>query len=164
MLHLEVLVRMILVGLAATAILDLWLLLLGRLGVPTLGMALVGRWAGHLLRGKVVHAAIRQSPPIRGEQVLGWAVHYAIGAAFAALLTALAGAAWLQRPTIAPALAVGIATVAAPLLVLQPAMGAGIASSRTPAPVRNSLRSALNHGVFGLGLYLAALAVSAVHA
>ena len=31
------------------------------------------------------------------------------------------------------------------------------AASKTPAPVRNCLRSLANHAVFGLGLYLAAL-------
>jgi hypothetical protein len=39
---------------------------------------------------------------------------------------------------------------------MQPAMGAGIASSRTPTPLKNSLRSLANHAVFGLGLYLSA--------
>ena len=39
-------------------------------------------------------------------------------------------------------------------------MGAGIASSRTPAPLMNSLRSLTNHAVFGLGLYLSAAALA----
>ena len=54
------------------------------------------------------------------------------------------------------------ATVAAPWLVMQPAMGAGIASRRTPTPGRNRARSLANHLVFGLGLYLAA-ALTASH-
>ena len=61
-----------------------------------------------------------------------------------------------------PALAVGMGTVAAPLLVMQPAMGAGIASSRTPTPVKNCLRSLANHTVFGAGLYLAAAALQSI--
>lgn len=54
-------------------------------------------------------------------------------------------------------LALGVATVAAPWLLMQPAMGAGIAASRTPSPAKNRVRSLVNHAVFGLGLYLAAL-------
>jgi hypothetical protein len=57
-----------------------------------------------------------------------------------------------------PALFVGVVTVLAPLLVLQPALGAGIASSKTPAPVFNSFKSLVTHTVYGFGLYLAALA------
>ncbi|KCV60573.1 DUF2938 family protein, partial [Bordetella bronchiseptica] len=40
------------------------------------------------------------------------------------------------------------------------ALGAGFASSRTPTPLRNCLRSVLAHAVFGLGLYLAGLALA----
>ena len=37
---------------------------------------------------------------------------------------------------------------------MQPGMGAGIAASRTPAPNKARLQSLLNHGVFGVGLYI----------
>lgn len=36
-----------LVGIGATALLDAWLWLLQRLGVPTGSFALIGRWVGH---------------------------------------------------------------------------------------------------------------------
>jgi hypothetical protein len=55
-----------------------------------------------------------------------------------------------------PALATGLLTVAAPLFVLQPALGAGIASSKAPNPNAARLRSVLTHGVYGLGLYVSA--------
>jgi hypothetical protein len=51
-------------------------------------------------------------------------------------------------------LLVGIGTVAAPFLLMQPGMGAGMAASRTPAPNAARLQSLLTHAVFGLGLYL----------
>ena len=76
--------------------------------------------------------------------------------AFAALLLAIWGLEWAQRPTLAPALAVGIGTVAAPFLILQPGMGAGIAASRTPRPNAARLQSLLTHTVFGLGLFATA--------
>lgn len=150
-------VKIILIGIGATAVMDGWLVLLKRLGVPTLNFAFIGRWAGHLVRGTFAHAAIAKSPPVRGELALGWAMHYAIGIGFAALLVAVQGMQWTKQPTLLPALAVGVATVAAPLFVMQPAMGAGIASSKTPTPLKNCLRSVANHTVFGLGLYAAAV-------
>ena len=53
-------------------------------------------------------------------------------------------------------------TVAAPLLVMQPAMGSGFATSRTVPPLKNCLRSLANHTVFGLGLYLFALVIALI--
>ena len=61
----------------------------------------------------------------------------------------------MRHPTIGPALIVGIGSVAAPLLVMQPGMGAGIAASRTPRPAAARLQSLLTHAIFGLGLYAA---------
>jgi hypothetical protein len=154
--------RIALIGLGATALMDAWLLLLQRLNVPTLDFALLGRWLGHLRRGRWRHPAIAKAAPVRGESALGWLLHYATGIAFAGVLVAFAGSSWTHHPTLLPALAVGLATVAAPLLVLQPAMGAGIASSNTPRPLRSCLRSVMNHAVFGAGLYVSAEVVERI--
>jgi len=145
-----------LIGMGATAVMDLWLMVLRRAGVPSLNMAFIGRWGGHLLRGKVAHVAISKAEPIAGERAWGWFIHYGVGIAFASLLVAVQGHAWVASPTLVPAVAVGMCTVLAPLFVMQPAMGAGLASSRTPTPLKNCLRSLANHTVFGLGLYLSA--------
>jgi hypothetical protein len=146
-----------LIGIGATAVMDLGLWVQRRLKLPTSSFGLVGRWVGHLAHGQFAHQAITKAAPVKGELALGWLVHYGTGIAFAALLVALYGLGWAAEPRLWPALCVGVGTVLAPLFVLQPAMGAGIASSRTAAPVRNCLRSLLNHTVFGIGLYLAAL-------
>jgi hypothetical protein len=151
-----------LVGTGATAVMDLWLALIGRLGVPTLNFAFIGRWAGHALRGRWTHAAIAKSPPIPGEAALGWFVHYAIGVTFAGVLAGAAGMAWMRSPSVLPALLLGMGTVVAPLFIMQPAMGAGFASSRTATPLKNCLRSVMNHAVFGAGLYLAAAALQSI--
>lgn len=151
-----------LVGIGATATMDLGAWLLSRLGVPAPNFALVGRWVGHGLRGRWVHEAIARSTPLRHERTLGWLAHYAVGIAFAAALVAICGSAWVRHPSLLPALGFGIATVAAPLFVMQPAMGAGIASSRTATPLRNGLRSLTNHALFGAGLYLSAVVVEPV--
>lgn len=144
------------IGVGATALLDLWSLLLKRLGVPGLDLALLGRWLGHLREGHWFHRRIADAAPVRGEAWIGWSAHYAIGAGFAALLMAVYGMVWLDRPVLAPALIIGLATAAAPLFVLQPALGAGIASSKTKTPWFNSLKSVVSHAVFGMGLYLTA--------
>jgi hypothetical protein len=91
--------------------------------------------------------------------MIGWAAHYTIGITFAALLLAMFGLEWARTPTLLPALIIGVVTVVAPLFILQPALGAGIASTNTPAPLLNSMRSLATHVVFGLGLYLSALVV-----
>ena len=120
----------VLIGIGATAVMDAWLVLLQRLGVRTLNLAFVGRWVGHLLRGQFVHASIAKAAPVRGELAWGWVTHYAVGVVFATVLVGLQGTQWLRSPSLPPALAVGIGTVAAPLLVMQPAMGSGFAASR----------------------------------
>lgn len=148
--------RVALIGIGATAVMDAWLMFLKRMGVQTLNFAFIGRWVGHLFRGRFAHAAIGKAQPIRGELALGWATHYAVGIAFAGLLVGITGIGWTRSPSLLPAVLVGMGTVAAPLFVMQPAMGSGFAASKTPTPFRNCLRSVVNHTVFGLGLYLSA--------
>lgn len=158
------LAQIALVGMGATAVMDAWLLLQSRLGLPTTPLSLVGRWVGHIARGRFAHAAISKAPPVRFEQALGWATHYLVGVAYALLVVAVQGLSWLAQPTVLPALAVGLLTVAVPWFVMQPAMGAGFAASKTAAPLHNRLRSLGNHAVFGAGLYLSAAGLAAAGA
>lgn len=161
----EFVVRSVLIGSGATLAMDAWGAVLRRLGVPSLDFALLGRFLGHLPQGRWRHERIASAAPIHGELLLGWAAHYTIGITFAALLLAVFGLRWAQSPTLLPALLIGIVTVVAPLFVLQPALGLGIASSKTPTPVFNCLKSLMTHTIFGLGLYLAArLTALLVHA
>lgn len=153
-------IRITVIGIGATAVMDLWLVLLRRLGVTTQSFALIGRWVGHLLRGRMTHAAISKAEPITGELAWGWLTHYTVGIAFSTLLAVIAGRTWIANPTLVPALAVGAFTVAAPLLVMQPAMGAGFLARKTPTPLKNCVRSLANHSVFGLGLYLTATLIA----
>ncbi|MEP7295935.1 MAG: DUF2938 domain-containing protein [Burkholderiales bacterium] len=154
--------RVVFIGIGATVVMDLWLLLLRSIKVPTLDFALLGRWVGHLAQGTWAHASIAKARPVRNESAIGWSAHYAVGVVFAVLLVAVRGSAWAVHPSLLPAVAFGVATVVVPLFVMQPAMGAGVASSRTPAPARSCLRSVLNHTIFGVGLYLAAAAIAVI--
>ncbi|MBS7663172.1 DUF2938 domain-containing protein [Pseudomonas lalucatii] len=151
----EIILRAMLVGLGATLVLDLWALARRRFfGVPSLDYALVGRWLGHMGQGRVRHAAIGKAPVVRGERLLGWGCHYLIGVLFAGAMLVAVGPQWLCRPSLLPALLLGLLSVAAPLLLMQPAFGMGLAASRLPNPWQVRLRSLLSHLVFGLGIYL----------
>lgn len=155
-------VRVVLIGLGATAVMDAWLLILGRLGLPSSNFALIGRWVGHMRHGRFTHASIAKVQPVRGELALGWVTHYAVGIAYAALLVLVLGFEWAKQPTLWAAVAFGILTVAAPLFLMQPAMGSGFAATKTPAPVQNCLRSVANHTVFGAGLYFTAALIERI--
>ena len=151
------------IGVGATAVMDVWAVALKRFWcIPSLNLAMVGRWLGHLPRGTFTHVNIAQAAPVRDEAILGWTAHYLIGVLFAAVLLALAGQEWVRQPTFAPALLAGLVSVAAPFCILQPGMGAGLAASKTPHPGAARLRSLMAHTAFGIGLYLAALLWSTI--
>lgn len=150
--------RVAAIGIGATLLMDAWALVLRRFGITSLDFALLGRWLGHLRDGIWRHANIAQAAPVRGERLLGWIAHYAIGITFAALLVGTFGLRWARSPSLGPALLIGLVTVLGPWFVLQPALGAGIASRRTPRPLFNATKSLVTHLVYGVGLYLAARA------
>lgn len=150
----DITLRILFIGAGATLLMDAWALVLRRFGVRSLDFALLGRWIGHWFHGRWRHARIADAAPIRGERVLGWAAHYTIGVSFAGLLVAIFGPGWTQAPSLGPALAVGLGTAVAPLFILQPALGGATPAAR--------LKSLVTHTVYGVGLYLAALASAAL--
>ena len=157
----EYVVGAVLIGAGATATIDAWAVVRKRLlGVAPPDYGLVGRWLAYVARGRFRHERISATPPVAGERVIGWAAHYLIGIAFAGVLLAVWSLDWAREPTIAPALIVGIGSVAAPFLVMQPGMGLGVAASRTPRPNAARLQSVVTHAIFGLGLYAAGCAIS----
>jgi zinc transporter ZupT len=110
----------------------------------------------NLADGLAIGASAELSTTAAAGETLGILVHQLpVGLSFAAVLLAIAGPEWLERPRLLPALAVSYATLVSPFLIMQPAMGAGIASSRTPRPNAARLRSVVTHTVYGVGLYLA---------
>jgi hypothetical protein len=153
----DTLVHAALIGAGATLVIDAWGIARKRLlGAPAPGYGLVGRWIGWMPRGRFRHDRISATPALKGEKAIGWTAHYAIGIGLAAILLAIWGVEWARNPTLVPALVVGLGSVAAPFLVMQPGMGAGIAASRTPRPNAARLQSLVTHAVFGLGLYASA--------
>ncbi|WP_432723305.1 DUF2938 family protein [Jeongeupia wiesaeckerbachi] len=157
----ELLWRTALVGVGATACMDLWSAVRKRLfGVASLDYALVGRWVGHWRHGQFRHPAISKAKPQPCERALGWGVHYLSGMALAALPLLVRGVDWLRQPSLAVALGVGLGSVVLPFLVMQPAFGFGMAARLSAKPWAARWRSATTHLSFGLGLFIAASAVS----
>lgn len=143
-------------GVGATVITDIWLLILKIFKIPTLNFSFLGRWVGWIFQGKLIHQSIAQSPQIQGEYLLGWITHYSVGIIFALSFLLIIGSDWLIHPQFYSALLFGVVTVVIPFFIMQPAMGSGFALSKTLHPFMNCLKSLLNHSVFGCGLYLTA--------
>jgi Protein of unknown function (DUF2938) len=161
--ELDLIVRAAFIGIGATLIMDLWAQFLLRVfSIPSLNWAMVGRWIGHLAKGRFNHASMAKASSIQGEKIIGWAAHYASGITFAFLLITITGGEWAKNPTLFPAILFGIITVTLPFFIMQPGMGAGIAAAKTPKPNQARLRSMMTHLVFGFGLYLSALTYTLV--
>lgn len=158
---LELMARGAVMGVASSALIDVWAFSLRRgFHIDSLDYRLLGRWLGNFAHCTFSHPRITSAPSIRGERALGWAAHYGIGIGFALALLAFAGDGWAAAPTIAPAMFLGVGTVAAPWLIMQPAFGAGVAGSKTPHPWQARIRNLGTHSVYGLGLYLSALGLA----
>jgi hypothetical protein len=139
-----------LAGVIATAAADIWQQALkSRAGLPAANWRLIGRWVGWMPRGVFVHRPISAASRIAGEHAIGWAFHYAIGVAYAGIYAVAAP----DEPTLASALAFGAATVAAPWLVMQPALGAGAFARNLPNRRAVRIVTATTHLAFGFGLY-----------
>jgi len=105
----------IVIGIIATAALDLWSLLLNRFAnIPMANWGMVGRWFAHMLRGRFRHDSIAAAEPVPNEVAIGWLAHYLIGILFAAVLLAL-WPGWIRNPTLWPPMIVGWVTILAGL-------------------------------------------------
>lgn len=158
----NILLKISAIGVGATLILDLWNFLLGRFGIKSLDYRFVGRWIGNFVNGKFYHSNIMMTPPVQNELFIGWAAHYLIGISFSFMLIMVFGNGWLEKPLLLPAILIGLATVIAPLFIMQPALGFGIASSNLPNPIVRVLKSIITHLVYGIGLYLSALLINKI--
>lgn len=157
----DIFLSALLIGIGATAFMDLIAFAQKHLlSQPSLNYAMVGRWLGHAIQGRLLHRPISASPPIPAERLLGWSAHYLIGVLFALGFIAVVGQNWLEAPSLFPAMTFGGLTVLAPFLILQPGMGAGLAARLMPNPNVSRLKSFFAHLSFGFGLWFAALCLS----
>jgi hypothetical protein len=108
----------LIVGILATVTMDvvammaLWLGIASR-GPRRTGPDLIGRWIGYLLQGKFRHTDILQTPPLRGELLLGLAAHYSIGIVLTLVYLGLLVAVH-ATPTALNAILYGTATTVLP--------------------------------------------------
>ncbi len=149
----------LILGIGATALFDLWGLALHlAFGLPRPSWVLGGRWFAHLARGQVFHDDIGQSPAVPGEAAIGWVGHYAVGIAYGAALLIL-WPGYAAAPRLGPALIIGVVTISAGWFLMSPGMGGGWAASKAANPWKARGLGLAAHVVFGLGLYLSALAL-----
>ncbi|MBK7629231.1 MAG: DUF2938 domain-containing protein [Ignavibacteriales bacterium] len=151
--------KIVLIGIGATLTVDIWIYVLGLFNIKSLDYRFVGRWIGNFPKGKFFHQNIIATEPVKGELVIGWIAHYVIGINFAFFLFLFCGKEWIQNPQIYSAVFWGILTVVAPLFIMQPAFGFGIASSNLSKPNIRRIKSLLTHLIYGIGLYIAAFLV-----
>jgi hypothetical protein len=151
------------IGVCATLLTDLWLQFLKRaFNISSLNYCYLGRWLRHMPGGTFLHKSIAAAPPKSFECAVGWIAHYTIGIMLTLMFIVLATGDWLERPTVLPALLFGIVTVVFPLFIMQPSLGLGVASSKTPKPMQARLKSVMTHTVFGIGIWLGAVGLSGV--
>lgn len=151
------------IGIAGTAAMDLWALLLNRqAGVASPNWAYVGRWFLHLPRGKIYHADIAASKSFPFESEAGWIAHYVTGIIYGGALLKIMGESYAHAPTLFPALILAWLTVAAGWFILQPGMGAGWAASKRDNPWTIRFLNLASHTCFGIGMYWGALFARAI--
>jgi hypothetical protein len=148
------------IGVGASLSMDAWNLFLRlAFGIPSLDYCLLGRWLRHMPSGAFRHASISNARPMPFECLIGWIGHLSIGACLGVGFLFVVSRAWLARPTLWPALLWGVGTVVLPFFVMQPALGLGMAASKTANPKLARAKSLATHTVFGVGLYWCARAL-----
>lgn len=161
MVHGRDILSAMVIGVGASLLMDLWNLLLKlTFGIPSLNYCLLGRWLRHMPSGTLRHASISAARPMRLECLFGWVAHYTIGAGLGVGFLFVVSGALLAQPAFWPALLWGIGTVVFPMFVMQPALGLGIAASKTAHPTQARAKSLATHAVFGVGLYCCATALN----
>lgn len=141
-------------GLLATLAMDVWALFVRYgLRLPTSDWALFGRWLGHMPLGRFRHARIAAARPVAGERLIGWVGHYVTGAAYGVGYLGIVVVGLAKMPSLPSALVFGVATLVAPWLIMQPAMGVGYFAARAPRPNVARLVSTSMHVAYGLALY-----------
>src|SRR6185312_9782043 len=127
----------IVIGVIATLATDVWQRLLQAIGVPAANWGLIGRWVAGFRHGIFLHRSIAAAPVVPGETAIGWAFHYGIGIAYAALYLAIV-ALFGTGPKFGSALVFAMVLLVAPWFIMQPALGLGFMASRMakPAAVR----------------------------
>jgi hypothetical protein len=148
----------VIVGILATVTMDVVAVTVLRLGIVgrgprRTGPDLIGRWVGYVFKGKFRHTDILQTPPLRGELLLGLAAHYLIGIGLTLVYIVLLIVAH-AKPTALSAILYGTATTVLPWFLMFPSQGMGWLGLNSPGDAHLARISLFNHIVFGLGIAL----------
>ena len=146
--------EMILMGIFATFIMDIFAIFLVRSKIVSASIEphIVGRWVLYMLRGKLVHENIRRTPALKNEKSAALISHYLIGIVLMGIYLFLE----LKEPAIRDQLwmplVFGAATVLLPWLWLYPSIGIGFLASKTKRQSDFIIFSSINHLNFGIGM------------
>jgi len=148
----------LIVGILATVTMDVVAVIALRLGIAGRGTRrtgpdLIGRWIGYLLQGKFRHMDILQTPPLRGEVILGLVAHYLIGIMLTLVYLGLLVVVH-ATPTALSAILYGTATTVFPWFLMFPSQGMGWLGLDAPGDAHLARVSLFNHIIFGLGIAL----------
>lgn len=148
----------LIVGILATVTMDAVAMTTVRLGIAgrgprRTGPDLIGRWVGYLFQGKFRHTDILQTPPLRGELLLGFVAHYSIGIVLTLVYLGLLVVTH-ATPNALSAILYGTATTILPWFVMFPSQGMGWLGWDAPGDAHLARASLFNHVVFGLGIAL----------
>src|SRR5206468_12411897 len=148
----------LMLGILATVTMDVVAVIAFRLGIAgrgprRTGPDLIGRWIGYVLRGKFRHTDILQTPPLRGELVLGLAAHYLIGILLTLVYLGLLVVAH-ATPTALNAILYGTATTVLPCFLMFPSQGMSWLGRDAPGDAHLARIRLVNHIIFALGIAL----------
>jgi hypothetical protein len=114
----------------------------------------LGRWIGHMVKGRFTHEDITKAAPVPHEAAIGTAAHYAIGFVLGAGYALLLRVPNSRQNSLSRALAYGIATTVFPWFWMFPARGQGIMGLRD-RDVRVPAFALATHVAYGFGLGVA---------
>jgi len=146
--------QILLVCVIPTLSMDLLSALAYRLRITApLSPSLIGRWFALIARVRPFHADIARADAVNHELAIALPIHYAIGAALAAIFVWLTSQPGWPSRSLAFAIAFGLCTNVLPWPLMFPAMGYGFFGFHGPAGTRLFLSSLMSHAFFGLGLW-----------
>ena len=146
----------ILAGIGACIILDLWQICLYRLAnIPATNWGVIGRWLIiALTTGNLINDRLDDTPMIKHELVAGWTLHYAVSIGYAVIFAMLMYGTPYLDATWLDGVYFGAASVIVPWFMFLPCLGKGILARKTPKPFMVSGLALIGHIIFGVAMAL----------
>ena len=148
-------VQILIVGVSACAIFDLWQRLFQKLtAIPPSNWAIVGRWSlGLMTGGQLIARDLESQAERKNELAVGWLVHYGVAIGYAAVYAWLIHATILQTGLV-DGLIFGVISVVVPWFFFLPCLGKGILARLTPNPPLVCALTLMMHSLFGVSIGL----------